>query len=185
MTAAGSECVHAASQQRPVSRVGNRRAVWCRDGVCVTPLDDATLDALAERALAARQRAYAPYSRFVVGAALLCDDGSVIDGCNVENASYGLCICAERTAVAAAVAGGRRRFRAIAIATASEPPAAPCGMCRQVLAEFTPATDDLVIVLANDRGGRVRTSLRAIFPGVFDQAQLQSGQTPPSTTEPA
>jgi cytidine deaminase len=144
-------------------------------------LDDATLDALAARSLVARQQAYAPYSRFLVGAALLCADGTVVDGCNVENASYGLCICAERTAVAAAVAGGRRRFRAVAIATASTPPATPCGMCRQVLAEFTPAGEDLTIVLVNDRGARTTTSLRALFPGVFDLAQLQSGQSPVGT----
>jgi cytidine deaminase len=143
----------------------------------VTSPDDATLDDLAARALVARGRAYAPYSRFLVGAALLCDDGAIIEGCNVENASYGLCICAERTAVAAAVAGGRRRFQAIAIATASTPPATPCGMCRQVLAEFTPVDSDLVIVLVNDAGDRVQTTLRALFPGVFDMAQLQSGQS--------
>jgi cytidine deaminase len=144
----------------------------------VTPLDESSFDALASRALAARQRAYAPYSRFLVGAALLCEDGVVVDGCNVENASYGLCICAERTAVAAAVAGGHRRFRAIAIATASTPPASPCGMCRQVLAEFTPADGDIEILLVNDAGARVRTTLRALFPGIFDMAQLQSGQLP-------
>jgi cytidine deaminase len=142
----------------------------------VTTLDDTLLDALGERALVARQRAYAPYSRFLVGAALLCDDGTVIDGCNVENASYGLCICAERTAVVTAVAQGRRAFQAIAIATASHPPAAPCGMCRQFLAEFLVPGRDLDILLVNDRGERTRTTLRAIFPGVFDHAQLISGQ---------
>jgi cytidine deaminase len=149
----------------------------------VTVLDDALLDSLERRALAARQRAYAPYSRFLVGAALLCDDGVVVDGCNVENASYGLCICAERTAVAAAVVGGRRRFRAIAIATAATPPATPCGMCRQVLAEFTPPDDDLDILLINDAGARVRTTLRALFPGVFDGAQLRTGQTAAAPAE--
>ncbi len=134
-------------------------------------------DDLVGKALAARQRAYAPYSRFLVGAALLCDDGTVIEGCNVENASYGLCICAERTAVAAAVAGGRRHFKAIAIATAASPPAAPCGMCRQVLAEFLSGDgDDLDIALVNDRGERSDTTLRAIFPGIFDIKQLASGQ---------
>jgi cytidine deaminase len=134
---------------------------------------------LIPRALAARGRAYAPYSRFHVGASLRCADGTIVDGCNVENASYGLCICAERTAVAAAVAAGHRRFTAIAIATASSPPAAPCGMCRQVLAEFlSGGDDDLVIVLVNDKGERHDTTLRALFPGVFDLTQLKSGQTP-------
>ena len=132
---------------------------------------------LIPRALAARARAYAPYSRFHVGASLRCADGTVVDGCNVENASYGLCICAERTAVAAAVAAGHRHFTAIAIATASSPPAAPCGMCRQVLAEFlTGPDDDLPIALVNDRGERHDTTLRVLFPGIFDLSQLQSGQ---------
>ena len=135
------------------------------------------IDDLVVQALAARQRAYAPYSRFLVGAALLCDDGTVVAGCNVENASYGLCICAERTAVVAAVAGGRRHFKAIASAPASSPPAAPCGMCRQVLAEFLSGdSDDLAIALVNDRGERSDTTLRAIFPGIFDPRQLASGQ---------
>ena len=133
---------------------------------------------LATRALAARQRAYAPYSNFLVGAALLCDDGTVVEGCNVENASYGLCICAERTAVAAAVASGKRHFKRITIATAASPPAPPCGMCRQVLAEFLDgADDDLHITLLNDRGEQTVTTLRAIFPGIFDMKQLESGQT--------
>lgn len=133
---------------------------------------------LVQRALAARHRAYAPYSRFLVGASLRCADGTIVDGCNVENASYGLCICAERTAVAAAVAAGHQRFTAIAIATAASPPAAPCGMCRQVLAEFLGGPgDDLPIVLVNDKGERQDTTLRALFPGIFDLTQLQSGQS--------
>lgn len=127
-----------------------------------------------DAALRARGRAWAPYSRFLVGAALLCEDGTVVEGCNVENVSYGLCICAERTAVAAAVASGRRRFAAIAIATGSSPPSPPCGMCRQVLAEFC---DDLPIVCVNPEGERSRTTLRAIFPGTFTAELLQSGQT--------
>lgn len=130
-------------------------------------------DELVDAALRARGRAWAPYSRFLVGAALLCEDGTVVEGCNVENVSYGLCICAERTAVAAAVASGRRRFAAIAIATGSSPPSPPCGMCRQVLAEFC---EDLPIVCVNPEGERSRTTLRAIFPGTFTAELLQSGQ---------
>ncbi|MDR7483251.1 MAG: cytidine deaminase [Armatimonadota bacterium] len=92
------------------------------------------VEALTRAARAVRRRAYAPYSRFAVGAAVLTVSGTIVAGCNVENASYGLSICAERVAVACAVAGGHRRLRAVAVA--ADPPAPPCGACRQVLLEF-------------------------------------------------
>src|SRR5262245_28508295 len=91
---------------------------------------------LVAAARAARERAYAPYSAFLVGAALRTADGRLFVGANVENASYGLSVCAERTAILAAVNAGAREVRAIAVSTDLDPPAAPCGMCRQTLAEF-------------------------------------------------
>jgi cytidine deaminase len=104
-------------------------------------------DELIQRATEALSAAYAPYSGYRVGAALLCADGTVVTGCNIENASFGLTHCAERTALHAAVSGGRRQFRAIAIAASGEPAPFPCGACRQVLAEF--CGPDLPVYIAD------------------------------------
>ena len=120
--------------------------------------------ALIASAVAVRQQAYAKYSDFLVGAALLAADGRVYCGCNVENVSYGLTNCAERTAVFSAVAAGQRQFELLAIASAGG--VTPCGACRQVLAEFAP---QLPIVLVDvDRPGQVvEANLRDLLPGAF------------------
>lgn len=120
---------------------------------------------LLAAARAARRQAYAPFSGFAVGAALLAEDGRLFTGCNVENRSFGATLCAERTAVAAAVAAGARRFAALAIASAAAPPAAPCGICRETLAEFCGA--ELPIHLGGADGARRDTTLGALFPEPF------------------
>ena len=131
-------------------------------------LTDADLLAAAE---AARARAHAPYSNFHVGAALLCEDGTIQPGCNVENASYGATICAERTAVAAAVAAGRRRFVAIAVAGPPGIALTPCGICRQVLAEFS-SDGALRVVTRNAAGAPSAASLAALLPDAFGARDL-------------
>jgi cytidine deaminase len=122
------------------------------------------LDELAAAARAVQRHAYAPASRFPVGAAVLADGGRVFSGCNVENASYGLTICAERAAVCAAVAAGVRAIRAVAVATDAREPARPCGACRQVLAEFGPA---MTVLLLGSGDRRVLTTLERLFPEPF------------------
>ncbi len=118
-------------------------------------------DRLIQAALAVRQHAYAPYSRFSVGAALLAENEEIFLGCNVENLSFGLTLCAERSAVVAAVAAGQTRFRALAIVADTVTPVSPCGACRQVLAEFAP---DLPIALATLAGKREIHILTDLFP---------------------
>ncbi|MGA7815752.1 cytidine deaminase [Caballeronia sp.] len=126
-----------------------------------------TMDELLERAEAARERAYAPYSKFRVGAALLAKDGRVFDGCNVENASYGLCNCAERTAFFSAIAAGcaRDEFAALAVIGDTDGPIAPCGACRQVIIEL--GGPELPIRLGNLRGATRDTTAREQLPDAF------------------
>jgi cytidine deaminase len=121
-------------------------------------------DVLLERARDVREQAYAPYSTFKVGAVLEAEDGSLHVGCNVENASYPLTVCAERNAIAAAVAAGRRRFRALAICSSGAEPVAPCGGCRQALAEFG---IDLRVVSEGAGGGRREWTLAELIPEPF------------------
>jgi cytidine deaminase len=129
-------------------------------------------DQLIEEAKAARLKAYAPYSNFKVGAALLAGDGRVFHGCNVENASYGLCNCAERTAFFSALAHGYRPgdFERLAVVGETDGPIAPCGACRQVILEL--GGNGLPVVLANLKGDVKTYTVRELIPGAFDAKQL-------------
>lgn len=137
----------------------------------MSEITDEQWQRLYEAALAAQKNAYAPYSKFPVGAAFLMDSGEVYAGCNVENASNGATVCAERTAIGNAVAHGERRPVALAVVTNLEAPAAPCGICRQVLAEFA---DDLPILMSNPEGDREFTTLDELLPHRFGPRDLPS-----------
>ena len=115
------------------------------------------------------ERAYVPYSHFPVGAALLCGDGAVFTGCNVENAAYGSCICAERTALVKAVSEGHRDFVRLAVAGRGEDYCWPCGACRQMLCEFAP---ELTVLVARGDGDFVRTTLSELLPHGFGPSSL-------------
>ncbi len=136
-------------------------------------------DELIRQAIEVRQRAYAPYSKFLVGAAVRTKSGKTFLGCNVENASYGLAVCAERSAVFAAITAGEKQFECMAIATQGG--AMPCGACRQVLSEFNP---DLPIVMVDvDNPEKIiEGSLWELLPGAFklDEKKKSKAQSPKS-----
>ena len=124
---------------------------------------------LINAALAARLNAHAPYSNFLVGAAIEADDGRIFTGCNVENATYGLTVCAERVAVFKAISEGARKFKAIAVSADSERLTPPCGACRQILWEFL---GDVPLTLVNLAGKTEQLRLSEIFPRPFDASFL-------------
>lgn len=118
----------------------------------------------------ARQNAYAPYSRFAVGAALLAESGKVYTGCNIENASYGLTCCAERNAIFAAVGAGEHRFKMLAVAADSSEPVAPCGACRQVIAEFGIP----LVVMGNLKAETKTMTAEELLPYGFGQESMNN-----------
>ena len=129
-----------------------------------------TPEELIDLAKQVRKKAYAPYSHYKVGAALLGKSGKIYTGCNVENASYGHTVCAERTAVVKAVSEGEREFEAVAVVTKNG--GSPCGACRQVLSEFSP---ELIIYIADKNGEYRTTTLKQLLPDSFTPAHLEEG----------
>ena len=130
-----------------------------------------TKQELIQAAVDMKKRAYCPYSHFAVGAALECYDGTVFTGCNIENASYSPSICAERTAVAKAVSEGHRKFTRIAVASSGEDYCVPCGVCRQVLEEFSP---EIQVLCVNGSGEYRSFSLQELLPHSFNSSSLSN-----------
>ena len=123
---------------------------------------------LMDCAIKARENAYSPYSHFAVGAALLCEDGTLYEGCNIENASYGLTNCAERTAIFKAVSEGHINFKALAVVADTEGPCAPCGACRQVMAEFKIP----LIIMGNLMGNIKIVTIEELLPFSFSECDV-------------
>jgi len=123
---------------------------------------------LMDCAIKARENAYSPYSHFAVGAALLCEDGTLYEGCNIENASYGITNCAERTAIFKAVSEGHIKFKALAVVADTEGPCAPCGACRQVMAEFKIP----LIIMGNLMGNIKIVTIEELLPFSFSESEL-------------
>lgn len=131
-------------------------------------MDSEEINTLIQFATVAREQSYSPYSNFAVGAALLCQDGTVYQGCNIENASFGMTNCAERTAIFKAVSEGHRLFQAIAVIADTEGPCVPCGACRQVMVEFNIPT----IILTNLKGHTQVYTLDELLPLSFGPKDL-------------
>ena len=133
------------------------------------PLPAATRQRLEKAARRAARSSYSPYSKFPVGAALLADNGRIYTGCNVENASYGLCNCAERTAIFSAIADGAKSVRAVAVYTPTATATSPCGACRQVINEFGPGA---LVISVCDSAQRIETTLDQLLPAAFGPKNL-------------
>lgn len=127
-------------------------------------------ESLIEMAKEAREKAYVPYSHFKVGACVLTDDGKIYKGCNIENASYGLTNCAERTALFNAYSNGDTKLKAIAVVADTKGPVSPCGACRQVMLEL--GGEDMAVVLSNTKGDYVVTTVKDLLPGGFSSKDL-------------
>ncbi|MCL5032263.1 MAG: cytidine deaminase [Thermotogae bacterium] len=123
-----------------------------------------TVQELIKKAKEAKEKAYAPYSGFKVGAAVEAESGIIYTGCNVENSSFGLSMCAERIAIFKAISKGERKFKKIAVVANTKGPVSPCGACRQVMAEF----GNFDVILANDDGEIEQTTVDQLLPGAFD-----------------
>lgn len=127
---------------------------------------------LIKEAERAKKKAYTPYSKFKVGAAVLCADGKIYTGCNIENASFGLTVCAERVAIFKAISEGSTKFEAIAVIGDTEKPCSPCGACRQVMSEFC---EDTPLIMANSKGDVKIKKVKELLPEAFGKNDLLSG----------
>ncbi|WP_312473625.1 cytidine deaminase [Neobacillus sp.] len=130
------------------------------------------IEQLIEEAKKAREKAYVPYSKFGVGAALLTTDGKVYHGCNIENAAYSMCNCAERTALFKAYSEGDRDFALLAVVADTDRPCSPCGACRQVISEL--CSKDMKVVLTNLKGDILETTVENLLPGAFTPEDLHA-----------
>ena len=133
-----------------------------------TDMTEQEIQKLIDRAIVAREKTYSPYSHFGVGAVLVCEDGSIYEGCNIENASYGLTNCAERTAIFKAVSEGHTKFKALAVVADTEGPCAPCGACRQVMAEFKIP----LIIMGNLMGNIKIVTIEEQLPFSFSECDV-------------